>query len=89
MKDILGRTIKVGDTVVTGNHHTRGFDLITKVLQVNKRSIIVAVPALLYNHEIKDYEWHEKHKVKRDETQMLVVNEQYAYNKQHYPENFI
>lgn len=89
MKDALGRIIKEGDTVLTGSYKSPVFDHITKVLKVNKTSITVGFPDYTYDSTTKKFTETGQRLIKRQPYQMVVIDEQYAYNKKHYPENFI
>jgi uncharacterized protein YxjI len=78
MKDILGRTIKVGDTVLTKDHGSQYMRLVTQVLSVKPRYVIVEVNYILWtgSNSIKT-----KKKMQRTTPNVLVINDQLRANE--------
>jgi hypothetical protein len=78
MKDILGRTIKVGDTVLTKDHGSQYMRLVTQVLSVKPHYVVVEVNYILWtgSNSIKT-----KKKMKRTTPNVLVINDQLRANE--------
>jgi hypothetical protein len=78
MKDILGRTIKVGDTVLTKDHGSQYMRLVTQVLSVKPHYVVVEVNYILWtgSNSIKT-----KKKMKRTTSSVLVINDQLRANE--------
>jgi hypothetical protein len=78
MKDILGRTIKVGDTVLTKGYGSQYMRLVTKVLSVKPHHIMV---------EVDYYKWtgtgkiKAKKRIQRTTPNVLVINDQLRANE--------
>jgi hypothetical protein len=78
MKDILGRTIKVGDTVLTKDHGSQYMRLVTQVLSVKPHYVIVEVN---YNKWIGAGKIQAKKKMQRTTPNVLVINDQLRANE--------
>ena len=87
MNDLLGRPIKVGDTIITNRPKTASMGLITKVLRVNKSAIVHAVNRRKYNRVTKVYDDFEGTITKRS-YQVLVIDEQIEANQTKFPEAY-
>jgi hypothetical protein len=78
MKDILGRTIKVGDTVLTKDHGSQYMRLVTQVLSVKPHYVVVEVNYVL---RIGTNGIRTKKKMKRTTSNVLVINDQLRANE--------
>jgi hypothetical protein len=78
MKDILGRTIKVGDTVLTKDHGSQYMRLVTQVLSVKPHYVVVEVNYVLW---INANSIRTKKKMKRTMSNILVINDQLRANE--------
>jgi hypothetical protein len=78
MKDILGRTIKVGDTVLTKDHGSQYMRLVTQVLSVKPYYVVVEVNYVL---RIGTNGIRTKKKMKRTTSNILVINDQLRANE--------
>jgi hypothetical protein len=78
MKDILGRTVKVGDTVLTKEYGSQYMRLVTQVLSVKPNYIVI---------EVDYYKWTGSGRVKankqiqRTSENVLVINDQLRANE--------
>lgn len=90
LTDLLKRPIQVGDTVLTNYHLTAAFGEISTVRKVTSKAVYV---------EVENREWGNTPTgwrplggtklIRRRPDQVLVINEQLAYNKQNYPEAYL
>ena len=88
MNDILGRPVKVGDTIITNRPNTATFGLVTKVIKVGKSTI---------THEYTRRSWiHSKQTwiakegtITKKSYQFLVIDAQVAANHEQYPEAYV
>jgi hypothetical protein len=78
MKDILGRTVKVGDTVLTKDHGSQYMRLVTQVLSVKPHYVVVEVNYVLW---IGSNSTKTKKKMKRTTPNVLVINDQLRANE--------
>jgi|SaaInl6LU_22_DNA_1037377.scaffolds.fasta_scaffold41708_2 hypothetical protein len=83
--DCLGHPIRVGDTVLTARYCRAGFDTTTKVLKVNKSTIVLAIDRYTYDYSLGDYV-KESHSIKRFPYQMVVIDKQLQHNQEEFPE---
>lgn len=87
MIDRLGHPIEVGVTVLTNGYYTSSMEVITTVKRITPKAIIVDVvlPAWVqrYNGGITTKE------MRKQPHQILVIEQQLAYNQREYPENMI
>jgi hypothetical protein len=79
MKDILGRTIKVGDTVLTKDHGSQYMRLVTQVLSVKPHYVVVEVNYILWTTRANGI--NTKKKMKRTTPNVLVINDQLRANE--------
>ena len=89
MKDLLNRNINVGDTVLTKSYYSPTTDFLTTVLKVNKKSVRVQAPANAARYSYKERQTVPRETLSRKSNEVIVVNEQLAYNKANFPENFV
>lgn len=92
--DCLGRPIKVGDTVLTNRYGSTDMTLITKVVRINKNSITIDLPHIIWRRVNKpDGTWnYDKIPVptlRRRSDKVIVVTEQLAYNQTNFPEAYL
>jgi hypothetical protein len=78
MKDTLGRTIKVGDTILTKDYGSQYMRLVTQVLSVRPHYVIVEVNYVL---RIGTNNIRTKKKMKRTMFNVLVINDQLRANE--------
>lgn len=88
MNDMLGRPIKVGDTIITNYPFKATFGLVTKVLKVNKSSILHSITRATYSRVNNRYDRVEG-TIRKRRYQVLVVNEQIESNHIKFPEAFL
>jgi hypothetical protein len=84
MKDILGRTVKVGDTVLTTGYGSTTMDTVTKVERVKPNYIIVTLSFNYFDYNTgltKNVLIKSNRKMPRKHYQVLVVNDQLKENE--------
>lgn len=86
--DVLGHPIRKGDKVLTGNHYSTGMDIVAQVDKVTKKAVYVTLEATKWDYDMRK-KYVEHTSVRRQPYQVVVIDKQLAYNKKHYPENFI
>jgi uncharacterized protein YxjI len=79
MKDILGRTIKVGDTVLTKDNGSQYMSLVTQILSVKPNYVIVEVNSVSWI--TRAHGINTKKKMKRTTPNVLVINDQLRANE--------
>ena len=94
LTDRLKRPIKVGDTVITQYYSSPTFGIITKVVKVNKSKVVIELPHKIYCRRYTadgkwEYTTREVPTLARYPSQMIVVNEQLAYNQANFPEVYL
>jgi ABC-type transport system substrate-binding protein len=94
MKDILNRTIKVGDIVLTNYYRSSTMGIITKVTKVNKQTVELDFPYTYSTWQLAtEGQWvkvkQQRIHIRRYSHQVLVIDAQLDYNKTHYPEDYI
>jgi hypothetical protein len=78
MKDILGRTVKVGDIVLTKNYGSQYMRLVTQVLVVKPHSIVVEVDRTTWAGTGRI---ETKKRMQRTIDNVLVINDQLRANE--------
>jgi hypothetical protein len=78
MKDILGRTVKVGDTILTKDYGSQYMRLVTQVVGVKPHHIMVEVNYDVWTgvNRIK-----AKKQMQRTSENVLVINDQLRANQ--------
>lgn len=80
--DFLGHPIQVGMTVLTNGYYSAGNHMVTKVVKVTKKAVII---------HVEKYDWKERttivgHPIRRNPSQIIVIEQQLKYNKKTFPE---
>lgn len=86
--DALGHPIRAGDTVLTSRYSSPTFDITTKVVKVNKKTITVEIEKYIYDNSIKRT-IRVIGPVKRFPYQMVVVDKQLEHNQKEFPEHML
>jgi hypothetical protein len=84
MKDILGRTLKVGDTVLVTGYGSTAMDTVTNVERIKPNYIIVTIPFNYFDYNIgltKNVLIKANRKMTRKHYQVLVINDQLKENE--------
>jgi len=93
LQDILGRPIKIGDTILVKGYGSRYNDTITTVDKVTKENIYVLIrDPWVEGWYMRDPQTHSRPEPKRlacNPYEYVVINEQLAYNSTEWPELFI
>ena len=87
--DLLNRPIMVGDTVLTRGYMRPGHTTLATIIKVNRTTVTVNVPKSywLYDAVAKTHRKHsETSPIRRAGKDCIIVNEQLAHNREHYPE---
>lgn len=91
--DLLNRPIMVGDTVLTKPSYRPEMNCVGTIKKVNGKSVIVEVQkkVMRWNRLANKYEFLriDIETIRRRPDYCVVINEQYAYNKQHWPECYL
>ena len=91
--DLLNRPIMVGDTVLTKPSYSPEMNCVGTIQKVNGKSVIVEVQKKVkrWNRATRKYEFLriDIETLRRRPDYCVVINEQYAYNKQHWPEYYL
>ena len=80
--DFLGHPIEAGMTVLTNGYYSSGNHMVTKVVKVTKKAVII---------HVEKYDWKERativgHPIRRNPSQIIVIDQQLKYNKKTFPE---
>ena len=78
MKDILGRTVKVGDTILTKDYGSQYMRLVTEVLDVKPHYIVIEV---IHDVWTGVNRLTSKKKMQRTTENVLVINDQLRANQ--------
>ena len=91
--DLLNRPIAVGDTVLTKPSYSPELNCIATVKKVKGKTDIVEVQKKVnrWNRLTNKYEFVriQIETIRRRPDYCVVINEQYAYNKQQWPECYL
>lgn len=91
--DLLNRPIAVGDTVLTKPSYSSELNCIATVKKVNGKSVIVEVQKKVnrWNRTTNKYEFVriQIETIRRRPDYCVVINEQYDYNRQQWPEHYL
>lgn len=88
MIDALGHPLVKGTLVLTAGYWSTDRNVITKIIKANKKTIVVSVPAYIWDSTTRTYVYSEKI-VRRRYNQALAIEQQLEYNKKHFPEYLV
>ena len=88
MLDQIGCPLTKGATVLTTGYGSSSLNTIATVEKVNKKSVSVVIKASWWDYEKKKVVTEYK-KMRRQDNQVVVIDQQLAYIEEHFPENLL
>lgn len=87
MLDMLHRPISVGDTILCKDYDSTSYALHV-VKRLTPKSVIISAQKRHWDHTTRT-SFYRSHELRRNPSDVAVVNAQLELNKSQYPENFL